>query len=541
MFNLEMASNVLNFPILSLTAYIPIIGALLIVLFFNRENTKAIKYFSLFVVLVDFVVSLGLLKYFDLSATNMQFVERISWIPSIGVEYFFGIDGISILLILLTTVIMIVSVLCSFSAIKEREKEYYVCLLFLATGMLGAFMALDFFLFYVFWEIMLVPMYFLIGIWGGGRKLYSAIKFFLYTLTGSLFMLLAILSLYFINHAATGEFTFNLLQILKTPVSTNVIFMGLSLQDLLFMAFFFGFAIKVPMFPFHTWLPDAHTDAPTAGSVILAGVLLKMGTYGFVRFNLPLFPESSQFFVPFMAVLAIIGIIYGALVAMAQQDVKRLIAYSSVSHLGFVMLGVFALNPQGITGGILQMINHGISTGALFLIVGIIYERRHTRQITDFGGLTHKMPIYATIFAITMFSSIGLPGLNGFVGEFLILVGMFKESYVYTAIAVLGIVLGAAYMLWLYQRMMLGTCDNPENQKLTDCNLREVVYMMVLVVFMFWIGLYPKPYIKYIEPTVINLVQHIRPDYTDKGSSITKKHAVLPDIKKMAVQAKTVH
>jgi NADH-quinone oxidoreductase subunit M len=538
MYNLEMANNVLNFPILSLTAYIPIIGALLIILFFDRKNTKAIKYFAFIVSIADFVVSLALVKYFDLSAVHMQFVERLSWIPSIGVEYFFGIDGISILLVMLTTFIMVISVLCSFAAIKEREKEYYVCLLFLATGMLGAFMALDFFLFYVFWEIMLVPMYFLIGIWGGGRKLYSAIKFFLYTLTGSLFMLLAILSLYFIHHAATGEFTFNVLKILKTSVPTSTVFMGLSIQDLLFLAFFVGFAIKVPMFPFHTWLPDAHTDAPTAGSVILAGILLKMGTYGFVRFNLPLFPESSHFFVPFMAVLALIGIIYGALVAMAQEDVKRLIAYSSVSHLGFVMLGVFALNPQGITGGILQMVNHGVSTGALFLIVGIIYERRHTRMITDFGGLAHQMPVYATIFAITMFSSIGLPGLNGFVGEFLILVGMFKESYVYAGIAVLGIVLGAAYMLWLYQRMMLGTLDNPENKTLKDCNLREVVYMMPLIVFMFWIGLYPKPFIKFMEPTVIDMVQHIRPDYTEKGSSITSGHMnmTLPDLKEKETQ-----
>jgi NADH-quinone oxidoreductase subunit M len=404
---------------------------------------------------------------------------------------------------MLTTFLSAIAILCSFTAITERQKEYYVCLLLLETGMLGTFMALDFFLFYIFWEIMLVPMYFLIGVWGGGRKLYSAIKFFLFTLFGSVVMLLGILAVYFLHYQAAGELTFDVVKL------TYQFEISRTYQIWLFLAFFLGFAIKVPMFPFHTWLPDAHTDAPTAGSVILAGVLLKMGTYGFVRFSLPLFPEASRELVPFMVILAVIGIIYGALVAMAQQDIKRLVAYSSVSHLGFVMLGLFALNPEGVTGAMLQMINHGLSTGALFLLVGIIYERRHTRQISEFGGLSSQVPIFSVFFAITMFSSIGLPGLNGFVGEFLILIGAFKVSTLYAVFAISGIVLGAAYMLWLFQRMMFGQLTNPENRKLTDCNLREIVYMVPIVILMFWIGLYPKPYLNLMEPTIKKLVARV--------------------------------
>lgn len=492
-----------GFPILSLITFIPLVGALLIMAFLQKEQTQEIKYLALMISLFDVVVSLFLLPYFNTSTHEFQFVEKASWIPAIGVEYFMAIDGISILLILMTTILSAISILSSFTAITEREKEYYVSLLLLETGMLGVFMALDLFLFYVFWEVMLVPMYFLIGIWGGPRKLYAAIKFFLYTLFGSVLMLLGILGLYFIHQSQTGVYTFNFLNLLQTNLSPTA-------QIWLFLAFFIAFAIKVPMFPFHTWLPDAHVEAPTAGSVILAGVLLKMGTYGFVRFSLPFFPYASQYFVPAMVVLAVIGIIYGALVAMAQQDVKKLVAYSSVSHLGFVMLGIFALNAEGISGSILQMINHGISTGALFLIVGIIYERRHTRMISDFGGLSSKIPVFATIFAITMFSSIGLPGLNGFVGEFLILVGAFRANWIYAAFAVVGIVLGAAYMLWLYQRMMFGTLDKPENQELTDCNGREIAYMVPLIIFMFWIGIYPKPYTRLMEPSVKHLVGQVQ-------------------------------
>ena len=494
-----------NMPLLTLITFLPAAGAVIIMLFMKKEQTKAIKGFATAVAVLDFLISLPLWFNFDQSEAGFQFVEKVSWIPTIGVSYFVGIDGISVLLVLLTTLTMIVGVVCSFTAIEEREKEYYVCLLLLATGMLGTFIALDIFLFYVFFEVTLVPMYFLIGVWGGPRKLYAAIKFFLYTLFGSVLMLLGILAFYFANlKMGTGTLTFDLVELYGVGPK-----IPLSLQIWIFLAFFIGFAIKVPMFPFHTWLPDAHVEAPTAGSVILAGILLKMGTYGFVRFALPLLPQASHVFVPFMVLLSIIGIIYGALVAMAQTDIKKLVAYSSVSHLGFVMLGIFALNEQGVLGGQLQMINHGISTGALFLLVGVVYERRHTRLISDYGGLSKIVPVYTVLFAITMLSSIGLPGLNGFVGEFLILIGAFKKSYVYAAFAVIGIVLGAAYMLWLFQRVFFGNLDNPENEKLTDCNAREVLYLMPLIILMFWIGLYPKPFLGRMEASVKKVVKMV--------------------------------
>ena len=496
--------------ILSLITYLPLLGAIIIALFLPRGNQRAAKVVATLCTVLTFVLSLVMLSHFQGGTHKLQLVEYADWIPSIGVAYFFGVDGLSILLVLLTTLLSVIVVICSYSQIEENEKAYYACLLFLETGMLGVFMALDFFLFYIFWEIMLVPMYFLIGIWGHGRRLYSAIKFFLYTLFGSVFMLLGILALYFFNgnpDYGTGKLTFNIIELINTlKVPTQPIFAGLAAQDLIFLAFFLGFAIKVPMFPFHTWLPDAHTDAPTAGSVILAGVLLKMGTYGFVRLSLPLLPVASQNMIGFVAFLAIIGILYGALVAMAQHDMKRLIAYSSVSHMGFLMLGIFALNAEGVSGGILQMINHGVTTGALFLLVGIIYERRHTREIAAFRGLSTTVPIFAVFFGITMFSSIGLPGLNGFVGEFLILVGMFRTSVTYATFAVLGIVLGAAYMLWLYQRTMFGTPDTPENQHMSDMNYREIGYMLPLIILMFWIGLYPRPYLNLMQPTVNHYV-----------------------------------
>lgn len=500
-----MGTNVYGFPLLSLLAYLPLIGAI-VILFMKKEEEKKIMQTAFAVSMVTLAVSLLLIVGFDSTKSEMQFIEHHSWIPSIGVEYVLGIDGISLLLIVMTTIITSIAIVSSYTAIHERIKEYYVSILFLETGMLGVFMSLDFFLFYIFWEIMLVPMYFMIGIWGGGRRLYSAIKFFLYTLFGSLFMLLGILAIYFLNadpQYGTGQYTFNVLELQKLNLPLH------PFQFWLFLAFFLGFAIKVPMFPFHTWLPDAHTDAPTAGSVLLAGILLKMGTYGFVRFCLPIFPEASVYFMPYMSYLALIGIVYGALVALAQKDIKRLVAYSSVSHLGFVMLGIFALNTHGITGGILQMVNHGISTGALFLIVGMIYERRHTRLIADFGGLSSRMPIYTAVFAVTMFSSMGLPGLNGFVGEFLILVGAFEANKIYAGIAVLGIILGAAYMLWLFQRMMFGPLDKPENQKIMDMNRREIAYMVPLLVFMVWIGLFPKPFIRVMEPAVEKIVQRL--------------------------------
>jgi NADH-quinone oxidoreductase subunit M len=499
-------NNVFNFPILSLIIYLPLLGALAL-FFVDRNNEKAIRHTAFGCSIATMILSFFLLLGFSSNDTNMQFAEKASWIPTLGVEYLLGVDGISLLLILLTTIITPIAIVSSYTAIHDRVKEYYFSLLLLETCMLGVFMALDMFLFYIFWEVMLVPMYFLIGIWGGGRRLYSAIKFFLFTLFGSLFMLLGILALYFLNHnpaIGTGTFTFNILELYKMEIPFNF-------QLWLFLAFFLGFAIKVPMFPFHTWLPDAHTDAPTAGSVVLAGVLLKMGTYGFIRFSLPLFPEASHYFVPMMVTLSLIGIIYGAFLALAQKDIKRLVAYSSVSHLGFVMLGMFALNPQGITGSVLQMVNHGISTGALFLIVGMLYERRHTRLIADFGGIASRMPILTAFFAITMFSSIGLPGLNGFIGEFLILVGAFQYNKVFAGIAVIGIILGAAYMLWLFQRVMFGPLDKPENKILSDLTPREIAYMTPLIVLMFWIGLYPKPFIQMIDPAVMGIVKKVNP------------------------------
>lgn len=493
-------------PILSLICYLPLAGALGVVLFFKKEKTLPIKTFSFLVSLGTFILSLFLIPSFQADQAGMQFVEKFPWIEAIGVHYFFGIDGMSLPLILLTTLLSAVAVLSSFTAITEREKEYYVSLLLLETGMLGVFMALDLFLFYIFWEVMLVPMYFLIGVWGSERRLYAAIKFFLYTLFGSVLMLLGILALYFLSgnpEGGVGKSTFDFLELSR-------LVLPLRLQLWLFLAFFFAFAIKVPMFPFHTWLPDAHVEAPTAGSVLLAGVLLKMGTYGFLRFGLTLFPEASRLIAPAMMILALIGIIYGAFVAMAQTDMKKLVAYSSVSHLGFVMLGMYSLTPQGLSGSLLQMINHGISTGALFLIVGILYERRHTHLIAEFGGLSHRMPVFATFFAIAMFSSIGLPGLNGFIGEFLILLGAFRSKWTYAVFAVSGVVLGAAYMLWLYQRVMFGTVENPKNQTIRDCKIREVIYMIPLILLMFWIGLYPKPALKISEATLHHLHQRVQ-------------------------------
>ncbi|MFN2386375.1 MAG: NuoM family protein [Thermoanaerobaculia bacterium] len=484
-------------PILSIVTYVPLLGALALVFFFPKEKTGAIKSFATAVAILDFLISLPLWFAFDRTAPGFQFVETASWIPSLGVNYHFGIDGISLVLILLTTLTGAIAVYCSFTAITERQKEYYVLLLLLQTFMIGTFCSLDLFVFYVFWEVMLVPMYFLIGVWGGERRLYAAIKFFLYTLAGSVLMLLGIIALFFLN--TTG---FLGIPGLGNPPTFSIehlttVAAGLprDLQIWLFFSFFLGFAIKVPMFPFHTWLPDAHTEAPTAGSVILAAVLLKMGTYGFVRFSLPMYPEAikTPWVLRTMVALAIIGIIYGAMVTLVQKDMKRLIAYSSVSHLGFVMLGVFSLNMAGIQGGILQMVNHGISTGGLFLLVGIIYERRHTRMISDYGGLARQMPLYATYFLIMALSSMGLPLLNGFIGEFTILQGAFARSFWWAFFACTGIVLGAAYLLWLYQRLFFGELDNPANAGLPDMTPREQLTLVPLVLLAFWIGLYPRP------------------------------------------------
>jgi len=514
---MTVQGNVFGFPILSLITFLPLMGAFLLLLV-GREQIRTLRNLAFLTSLATLVVSLWLPPAYDQSTAAVQFVERASWIPSIGVTYFFGLDGISLWLVLLTTFLSPISVLCSYESIKHRAKEYYIFLLILETGMLGVFLALDFFLFYVFWEVMLVPMYFLIGVWGSDRRLYSAIKFFLFTLFGSVVMLLGILAIYFYAGAQTGKYSFDVLELMGVayPNAPVISFLGvpLSFQDLVWLAFALSFAIKVPMFPFHTWLPDAHTDAPTAGSVILAGVLLKMGTYGFLRFNLPMFPEASQHFVPLVFVLSIIAIIYGAMVCMVQPDMKRLIAYSSVSHMGFVMLGMFALNPQGVQGSLLQMINHGLSTGGLFLVVGLIYDRRHTRLISELGGLSKQMPVFATLFAIIMFSSMGLPGLNGFVGEFLILIGAFQVRWWWGALAVTGIILGAAYMLWLYQRTMFGEITKEENKTLPDLSVREMSTLLPIIFFCFWIGLYPAPFLKAMEKSVANVLEQV-----EKGSA----------------------
>src|SRR5271167_4180877 len=512
--------------ILSIILFTPLVGAL-VLLFVPKENKDAIRWTANIFALGGFLISLPLVPMFwaQRFLPGFKFLEGTpnNWIPSIGAGYNLGIDGISFLLIMLTTLLGWISILSSWTAIEVRVKEYYVWFLLLQTGMLGVFMALDFFLFFVFWEAMLVPMYLLIGIWGGPRKLYAAIKFFLYTLMGSVLMLLGILFLYFHHHTVTNVFTFSIPELYKTAP-----LIPLHYAVWLFVAFFIGFAIKVPMFPFHTWLPDAHVEAPTAGSVILAGVLLKMGTYGFVRFSLPFFPQVLSSPATFLNVtargwmigLSIVGIVYGALVSLMQKDMKKLVAYSSVSHLGFCTLGIFALNSAGLTGSVLQQINHGISTGALFLIVGILYERRHTREIAEYGGISNVMPLYATITMIMFLSSMGLPLLNGFVGEFTILQGTFMENWKWAAWAVPGVVLAAAYLLWLYQRVFFGTVTNPKNEKLHDLTPREVLTFAPLLIVAFWIGLYPKPFFQILQQPVNQLVLTVRPDYPGIGGAV---------------------
>jgi len=512
--------------LISLVVFLPLFGALALFLF-PRSAHGAIRTFSLVVTTVVFFLSLKLLFGFQTNA-EMQFVRNLPWIPSLGISYKIGIDGMSLFLVLLVTFLMPISVLSTFEAITQRVKEFYFCMLLLETAMIGAFVSLDLFLFYIFWEMMLIPMYFLIGIWGGERRIYATIKFFIYTMVGSLLMLVAILVLAFTYKGQTGEITFELSKLYGVHLSSGT-------QWLLFLAFGLSFAIKVPMFPFHTWLPDAHVEAPTAGSVILAGVLLKMGGYGFLRFAMPIFPEAAIKAIPLIVTLAIIGIIYGALVAMVQQDVKKLVAYSSVSHLGFVMLGLFALNTQAVEGAVYQMLSHGLSTGALFLLVGVIYERRHTRMISAFGGLARSMPVYAVFFMIVMLSSIGLPGLNGFIGEFLILIGAFKAKALWAVLAASGVVLGAIYMLWMYQRVFFGQAknghgaakhgdggaehENGGHGPLKDLNLREIVVFLPILAMIFFMGVYPKPFLSRMEPAVNKFVAQV----TEKRMALESK------------------
>jgi NADH-quinone oxidoreductase subunit M len=496
--------------LLSVVLFTPLVGALLL-MFVPRDEQFLHRVVGNLFGALGFLVSLPLVTRFRIGESGYSFKESAAWIPSIGARYSLGIDGISLLLIMLTTLLGMLAILSSWSAIQQRTKEFYILMLLLQTGMLGVFMSLDFFLFYVFWEVMLVPMYFLIGVWGSERRLYAAIKFFLYTLAGSVIMLLGILALYFNATKNTGVQTFDIPALLTAAQQFPD-----SLRVWLFWGCFFAFAIKVPMFPFHTWLPDAHTEAPTAGSVILAGVLLKMGTYGFLRFSLPLLPTDPVArgkIINVVIVLSLIGIIYGAIVCLMQKDMKRLIAYSSVSHLGFCTLGIFALTPHGLSGSVLQQVNHGISTGALFLLVGILYERRHTRLISEFGGLATPMPNFAAIYLIITLSSLGMPLLNGFIGEFTILQGAFVVNKAWAAWGTLGIVLGAAYLLWLYQRTMFGGVTHEVNKTLGDMNLREYAVLVPLVALAFWIGIYPKPFFAYLEKPVAAIVQQVNPGF----------------------------
>jgi len=503
--------------ILSLVVFSPLLGALLLLLF-PRLERGALKSFAIGWSTLIFLVSLLLLAWFNGKVGGMQLEERHDWIPSIGAGYHIGVDGISLFLILLTTLLTPIALLGSFTGIDRRVKEFVICMLFLESGMLGALVSLDLLLFYLFWELMLIPMYFLIGIWGYQERVYAAQKFFIYTMVGSLMMLFALLYVY-ATAPVDGGRTFDL-QLIVAAVHKAPYSMGTEL--LLFGAFALSFAIKVPMFPFHTWLPLAHVQAPTAGSVILAGVLLKMGTYGFLRFAIPLFPEASFWFIPPIAVLALIGIVYGALVAMVQKDIKSLVAYSSISHLGFVMLGIAALEVKAVTGAVYQMLNHGISTGALFLLVGVLAERRHTRLISEYGGIAREVPVLAAVFLIISLSSVGLPGLNGFVGEFLILIGTFTStSFDVTSlgpgagrwlalIGASGVILAAVYLLWMIRRVFFGPMSNPLNKGLKDLNLREGVVFAPLVFLAVLMGVLPGYFLERIEPAVEAAIADVR-------------------------------
>jgi NADH-quinone oxidoreductase subunit M len=485
-------------PILSYLIWLPIAAAIALAFFPNRGET-AIKGWGLFVSSAVFILSLGILRGWDDGRAGFQFVEDVPWIPQWGIHYSLGIDGISLWLVLLTTFLTPIIFLAGWNSIHKHPKEYVIAFLIMEAAMIGAFVAVDLILFYIFFELMLLPMYLVIGVWGGARRVYAAIKFFLFTIAGSLLMLLGIIYLGFQSYHQTGMPTFNIIELYGTELLPRA-------QALLFFAFSLAFAIKVPLFPLHTWLPDAHVEAPTGGSIILAGVMLKMGTYGFLRFVLPFFPQASMRWASLLITLSVIGIIYGALVAWVQPDMKKLVAYSSVSHLGFCVLGIFAMTQTSIEGSILQMINHGLSTGALFLLVGVVYERRHTRLLADYGGLGKTMPVYAVFFVIAVLSSVGLPGLNGFVGEFLILAGSFKTFPVAATIAASGVILAAIYLLWLVQKVFFGPITNEENRNVPDIAWNEIAAMIPLVVLMVWIGVHPTTFLKKMEPSVQHLM-----------------------------------
>jgi NADH-quinone oxidoreductase subunit M len=491
---------------------------------------------------VTFALSLRLWTGYDMTRADYQFVEHAPWLAEWGVNYFVGVDGISVLLILLTTFLQPIVLVASWNDVKHSVKAFVFFMLALETGMIATFAALNLFQFYLFWELMLIPMYFIIGIWGGPRRVYAAIKFFLFTMVGSLLMLVAMLVVYRLHFEQTGTYTLDLVSppgsTLPGLLDTNILPGGdvwWRTQPWLFAAFALAFGIKVPVFPFHTWLPDAHVEAPTSGSVILAGVLLKMGTYGFVRFALPLFPNAAVQFAPLVFGLGLAGVLYGALVAMVQKDIKKLVAYSSIAHLGFVMLGTFALNEEGLSGAVLQMVNHGLSTGALFLLVGMIYERRHTREISAFGGIAKPMPVYAAMFGIVTMSSIGLPALNGFVGEFLILLGTFKAAPAFGAAATFGVVLAAVYMLWMYRRVFFGPVEIAENRGLIDLDLREKLVIAAVVIPIVWIGVYPQPLLTRLSAPVGEILRVMEAKRAAPGASAARsappieRHAILAE------------
>jgi NADH-quinone oxidoreductase subunit M len=486
----------------------PLFGSVL-VLFLKNENKQTIRWYALAVSIIAFVISIFIYAKFDSSNPQFQFIHQAVWIKSLNISYRVGVDGISLLLVLLTTFLTPLTLLSTWKAIEKNLKMFTFTMLFLEAGMIGVFISLDLFLFYIFWEAMLIPMYFIIGIWGGERRIYAAVKFFIFTMFGSLLMLVAIIWLAVYAKNNLGFFTTNILDLYKVGPTIPQ-----QIQGWMFGAFFLSFAIKVPLFPLHTWLPDAHVEAPTAGSVILAGVLLKMGTYGLVRFCLPLFPQSAVLYAPIISVLAVIGIIYGALVSMVQTDMKKLVAYSSVSHLGFVVLGIFAMTIESVQGAVIQMINHGLSTGALFLLVGVLYERTHRRDIAFYGGIAKLVPLYSTVLMIASLSSIGLPGLNGFIGEFLILLGSFKSpvlnSWWFTIFAASGVIFAAIYLLWMYQRVVFGEVKNEElRHELTDMNLREMIIIIPIFIFIVWIGVYPNTFLKLTEASTQSILQHV--------------------------------
>ncbi len=492
---------------LTLMTFFPVLGVL-VILFLKPEQKNAIRWTALVTSLITFILSLWMFSQFDASNPDLQLEAKYPWIQVAGwnIYYYLAVDGLSVLLVLLTAFLTPISILSTWTAVEDRVKDFMVFFLLLEVGMMGVFLAQDLFLFYIFWEFTLVPMYFLIGIWGGPRRVYAAVKFFLYTMAGSILMLLAILFL------GIKTETFNVPTMLaRLPDLYKTGAIDPQTQMWLFIAFAAAFAIKVPMWPLHSWLPDAHVEAPTAGSVILAGVLLKMGTYGFLRFNVPLFPDATVQAAPWIALLATIGILYGAAVSYAQADVKKLVAYSSVSHLGFVMLGMFALNPQGVSGAILQMVNHGLSTGALFLLIGMIYEQTHTREIKVYGGLWKITPVFGTMMLIASLSSMGLPGLNGFVGEFTILLGAFGSKAIgspwYAGFSAAGVIMAAVYILYMFQKVFLGPAGEvTHHHELKDLNWREILTIVPLAVFMFWIGLYPKPFFDVLAPAVEKLL-----------------------------------